>query len=199
MCTNHYNYKGDSIMQSISTQLSNKYLISILQNKKTQNETQAQKSPELHKKDETQEPLSATTSATSKNNEDIKKEDIWRAYWTIYTKDFEYSNYNTNANEISNCSKRYTENNNKKITNQNEGKAHLKDFVNILCKELKLSNKYNASVAKAIEYIEAHFDWDKYFEKYPNASANTLEHTYVGMLISVLCKNEIGSIFLSHN
>ena len=193
-------------MQSISTNFSNKSLISILQNKKTQNENQAQNSPELHKKagetktvekkDETQEPLSATTSATSKNNEDIKKEDIWRAYWSIYSKDFINSNHNTNANEISNCSKRSTENQNKKITNQNEGKAHLKDFVNILCEELKLSNKYNASVAKAIEYIEANFDWDKYFEKYPNANANTLERTYIGILSSLMDRNEIGSIFI---
>ena len=162
----------------------------------------AQQSPEKFETKETMEEqtTSATASASSVVGDFANKNEnyLYDAYWNLYKKDFEESNKDCKPNEIANLSQRSVDNANKKITNKDEAKEHLKDFTERLVEELKAMNMYNDSVKNAMEYVENNFKWDKYFETYPSSNANKLERVYLDALTTLLYTNRIASKFLAY-
>lgn len=162
----------------------------------------AQQSTEKLENQETTEEqtTSATSYASSVVGDFANKNDnyLYDAYWNLYKKDFEESNKDCKPNEIANLSQRSVDNANKKITNKDEAKEHLKDFTERLVEELKAMNMYNDSVKNAMEYVENNFKWDKYFETYPSSNANKLERVYLDALTTLLYTNRIASKFLAY-
>lgn len=162
----------------------------------------AQQSPEKFETKETTEEqtTSATSSASNVVGDFANKNEnyLYDAYWNLYKKDFEESNKDCKPNEIANLSQRSADNANKKITNKDEAKEHLKDFTERLVEELKAMNMYNDSVKNAMKYVENNFKWDKYFETYPSSNANKLERVYLDALTTLLYTNRIASKFLAY-
>lgn len=135
------------------------------------------------------------TGSTPKPTASSPKDDLYKAYWTMYQKDYEQTNVNTDPNSFARVSQMSYDNSKKIITSETDAKAHIQTFMDKLIEELKNSGNYTTEMQDAIKYVQDNFRWDLYFEDNPNKNANTLELKYLQAIAAYLA-NDIASKYL---